>query len=97
MVDHSGFDAMGFLISETATGKTIFYTGDFRAGGWTRKRYDDFISKPPERVDCLLMEGTMLAREGGKYPDEAAVVQGIIEALQKARIRLYRYIAPVRI
>ncbi len=84
LVDHSGFDAMGFLISETATGKTILYTGDFRAGGWTKKRYNDFINKPPMRVDCLLMEGTMLAREGGKYPDEPAVVQGVIEAIQKS-------------
>jgi len=84
LVDHSGFDAMGFLISETATGKTILYTGDFRAGGWMKKRYDDFINKPPARVDCLLMEGTMLAREGGKYPDEPAVVQGVIEAIQKS-------------
>lgn len=84
LVDHSGFDAMGFLINETATGKTILYTGDFRAGGWTKRRYDDFIDKPPARVDCLLMEGTMLAREGGKYPDEPAVVQGVIEAIQKS-------------
>lgn len=84
LVDHSGFDAMGFLISEAATGKTVLYTGDFRAGGWTRKRYDDFISKPPKRVDCLLMEGTMLAREGGKYLDEPAVVQGVIRAIQKS-------------
>lgn len=84
LVDHSGFDAMGFLISETATGKTILYTGDFRAGGWMKKRYDEFINKPPVRIDCLLMEGTMLAREGGKYPDEAAVVAGIIEVIKKS-------------
>jgi len=85
LVDHSGFDAMGFLIRETPTGKTILYTGDFRAGGWTRKRYSNFISNPPNRVDCLLMEGTMLAREGGKYPDEPAVVQGVIEAIEKSQ------------
>ncbi len=84
LVDHSGFDAMGFLISEKATGRTVLYTGDFRAGGWTKKRFDDFISKPPKRVDCLLMEGTMLAREGGKYPDEASVVQGVIHAIKKS-------------
>jgi len=84
LVDHSGFDAMGFLINETVTGRTILYTGDFRAGGWTKRRYDDFINKPPARVDCLLMEGTMLARGGGKYPDEPAVVQGVIEAIQKS-------------
>lgn len=85
LVDHSGFDAMGFIIRETSTGKTILYTGDFRAGGWTRKRYSNFISNPPNRVDCLLMEGTMLAREGGKYPDEPSVVQGVIDAIQKSQ------------
>ncbi|MFH1093955.1 MAG: MBL fold metallo-hydrolase, partial [Candidatus Omnitrophota bacterium] len=84
LVDHSGFDAMGFLITEVSTGKTILYTGDFRAGGWTRKRFDDFISKPPKRVDCLLMEGTMLVREGGKYPDEQAVVQGVVSAIKES-------------
>jgi ribonuclease J len=84
LVDHSGFDAMGFLISETATGKTVLYTGDFRSGGWTKRRYDDFINNPPARVDCLLMEGTMLAREGGKYPDEPAVVRGIMEGIQRS-------------
>ena len=85
LVDHSGFDAMGFLIRETITGETLLYTGDFRAGGWTRKRYYDFISNPPKGVDCLLMEGTMLAREGGKYPDEAAVVQGVIDAIENSQ------------
>lgn len=85
LVDHSGFYAMGFLIRETATGKTILYSGDFRAGGWTQKRYYDFISHPPKDVDCLLMEGTMIEREGGKYPDEPAVVQGVIEAINNSQ------------
>lgn len=85
LVDHSGFYAMGFLIRETATGKTILYSGDFRAGGWTRKRYYDFISHPPKDVDCLLMEGTMIEREGGKYPDEPAVVRGVIEAINNSQ------------
>lgn len=85
LVDHSGFYAMGFLIRETATGKTILYTGDFRAGGWTQKRYYDFISNPPKDVDCLLMEGTMIEREGGKYPDEPSVVRGVIEAINNSQ------------
>ena len=84
-VDHSGFDSMGFLIRETATGKTVLYSGDFRAGGWTHKRFTDFISNPPKGVDCLLMEGTMIAREGGKYPDEMAVVQGVVEVINKSQ------------
>jgi ribonuclease J len=84
LVDHSGFNAMGFLVKEETTGKTILYTGDFRAGGWTRKRYYAFLKKPLEPIDYLLMEGTMIDREKGKYPDEKAVVQGIINAIQKS-------------
>ena len=75
---------MGFIVRETATGKTVLYSGDFRASGWKRNRYDDFINNPPKRVDCLLLEGTMLGRDGGKYPDEPAVVQGVIDAIQKS-------------
>jgi len=85
LVDHSGFNAMGFFIKEENTGKTILYTGDFRAAGWTKKRYYDFIEKPLKPVDCLLMEGTMIEREGGKYPDEEAIVQGVIESIRKSK------------
>ena len=33
LVDHSGFDAMGFLIREKAAGKTVLYTGISAQGG----------------------------------------------------------------
>jgi ribonuclease J len=85
LVDHSGFNAMGFLVKEEETGKTILYTGDFRAGGWTKKRYEGFIKKPLGPVDYLLMEGTMIERESGKYPDEESIVQGVTEAIQKSK------------
>jgi ribonuclease J len=85
LVDHSGFNAMGFLITEESTGKTILYSGDFRVGGWTKKRYEAFLKKPLKDVDCLLMEGTMVGRENGKYPDEESVVRGIMEAVKKCR------------
>ena len=97
LVDHSGFDAMGFLISETATGKTILYTGDFRAGGWTKKRYDDFINKPPARVDCLLMEGTMLARGAVSIRTSQRLFKVLSKLSKTARIRSFQSIALVRI
>ena len=84
LVDHSGFNAMGFFIKEKASGKTMLYTGDFRAGGWTRKRYYAFLKKPLGSVDYLLMEGTMIEREGGEYPDEKAVVQGVAKAIRES-------------
>jgi len=83
LVDHSGFDAMSFLIEEKSTGKRLFYSGDFRASGWKRALFDRFIKNPPKNIDCLLMEGTMIEREGGKYQDEGAVVERMTEILSK--------------
>jgi ribonuclease J len=34
LVDHSAFDAMSFHVVDKTSGKSIFYTGDFRAAGW---------------------------------------------------------------
>jgi ribonuclease J len=59
LVDHSAFDAYAFLIE--ANGKSLFYSGDFRAHGRKSKLFDYFIKNPP-KVDCLLMEGTALGR-----------------------------------
>ncbi|MBU1524603.1 MAG: MBL fold metallo-hydrolase [Candidatus Omnitrophica bacterium] len=64
LVDHSGFDAMSFLIEEKPTGKRLFYSGDFRASGWRRSLFDRFIKNPPKGINCLLMEGTMIERQG---------------------------------
>lgn len=84
LVDHSGFDAMSFLIEEKPTGKRLFYSGDFRASGWKRALFDRFIKNPPQKVDCLLMEGTMIERQGGAFEDEQAVLNGVEDALKKA-------------
>jgi ribonuclease J len=84
LVDHSGFDAMSFLIEEKPTGTRLFYSGDFRASGWKRVLFDRFIKHPPEQVDCLLMEGTMIERQGGSFEDEHAVLNGVQDALKQA-------------
>jgi len=83
LVDHSGFDAMSFLIEEKPTGKRLFYSGDFRASGWKRVLFDRFIKNPPKNIDCLLMEGTMIERQGGAFEDEQAVLNGVQDALKK--------------
>ncbi len=82
LVDHSAFDAMSFHVVEKTSGKNIFYTGDFRAAGWKEKLFKRFVTKPPKGVDCLLMEGTMLEREAGKYPTEQDVLDRMIEILR---------------
>ncbi len=81
LVDHSAFDAMSFHVVETTTGKNIFYTGDFRAAGWKEKLFDRFVADPPKGVDCLLMEGTMIEREAGKYPTEQDILDRMVEIL----------------
>lgn len=84
LVDHSGFDAMSFLIEEKPTGRRLFYSGDFRASGWKRDRFDRFIQNPPKKVDYLLLEGTMIERQGGAFEDEPAVLAGVQEVMTQA-------------
>lgn len=60
LMDHSSFDAYAFLIQ--ADGKRLFYSGDFRGHGRKGKLLEAFLSHPPERVDALLLEGTMMGR-----------------------------------
>jgi len=84
LVDHSAYDAMSFLIEDKATGKQLFYSGDFRAGGWKKSLYDRFLKDPPKNIDCLLMEGTMIERQGGDYEDEPAVLKGVQDVLEKS-------------
>ncbi len=83
LVDHAGFDAMSFLIEEKSTGKRLFYSGDFRASGWKRALFDRFIKDSPKNIDCLLMEGTMIERQGGAFEDELAVLNGVEGVLKK--------------
>ena len=83
LVDHSAFDAMSFHVVDKTTGKSIFYTGDFRAAGWKGKLFDRFIADPPQGIDCLLMEGTMIEREAGKYPTEQDILDRMVELLHE--------------
>lgn len=56
--DHSAYDSYMFLIE--ADGKTVLYTGDFRANG--RLDYSELLEEIPE-VDAVIIEGTSLSRE----------------------------------
>jgi len=72
LMDHSAFDSYAFLIS--AGGKSVFYTGDFRAHGRKAKLQEYLIGNPPH-VDVLIMEGTMV----GSRSDEPAVTEEDLE------------------
>lgn len=68
LVDHSGFDALAFLIE--GEGKRIFYSGDFRGHGRKSVLYENILKNPPKNIDYLILEGSMLGREEGQYHGE---------------------------
>jgi ribonuclease J len=68
LVDHSGFDALAFLIE--SEGKRIFYSGDFRGHGRKSVLYENILKNPPKDIDYLILEGSMLGREEGQYHRE---------------------------
>jgi ribonuclease J len=72
LMDHSAFDSYALLVS--AGGKSVFYTGDFRAHGRKAIIHQDLINNPPP-VDVLIMEGTMV----GSRSDEIAITEEELE------------------
>lgn len=72
LMDHSAFDAYGFLIS--AGGKSLFYTGDFRGHGRKAKLLDHMVQNPP-KVNVLLMEGTLI----GERTNELTITEQDLE------------------
>jgi len=68
LVDHSAFDACAFLVE--AEGKRVFYSGDFRAHGRKKNLFSRMLAHPPQAIDVLLMEGTMLGRTGEQVKAE---------------------------
>ncbi len=83
LVDHSGPDALAFLIE--AEGKRIFYSGDFRAHGRKSILFESIIKKPPKDIDYLLLEGSMLGREGQLHKDENDVERRMKEILRETK------------
>jgi len=82
-VDHSAADAYSFLIE--GSGQKIFYSGDFRAHGRKSVLFEHILQKPPENIDVLLMEGTMLDKENREFPDEKSIENVMLEHLRVQR------------
>ena len=80
LVDHSAADAYAFLIE--VEGKKVFYSGDFRAHGRKSVLYKSIVENPPQNIDLLFMEGTMLERSNDDFPTEAAVEQRIYDTIK---------------
>ena len=81
LMDHSAPDAAAFLIE--ADGQRLFYTGDFRGHGRKRVLLERLRENPVSNIDCLVMEGSMIGRDEGRYPDETAVEQAIYDVIAK--------------
>jgi len=81
LMDHSAFDARGFFITEKSTGKSLFYTGDFRAGGHKTNAFEMLVQRPPMRPEYLLMEGTTIGRGEPEFKTEKAAQKAIREVL----------------
>lgn len=75
LMDHSAPDATAFLIE--ADGQRIFYTGDFRGHGRKGVLLDRIMKDPPPYINYLIMEGSMLGRDEGLFPDETSVEQAL--------------------
>ena len=80
LVDHSAPNAFAFLV-EAGGGARLFYSGDFRAHGRKGVLFERLTQEPLSDIDALLMEGTMIERSDGGFPDESAVEEVIVETL----------------
>lgn len=75
-VDHSSRG--GVALEVTAKGKSLFYSGDLRAHGRNRSLFGNMLANPPENVDALLLEGSMMSRPGPqRYESEHAVEEAL--------------------
>ncbi len=83
LMDHSAPDAAAFLIE--ADGQRIFYTGDFRGHGRKGVLLDRLIKDPPQYISYLIMEGSMLGRDEGHFPDESSVERELRDTVLSQR------------
>ena len=60
-VDHSAYDSYSVMVE--ADGKRLFYSGDFRGHGRTGYRFRAMLRNPPQDVDVLLLEGTLVGHD----------------------------------
>lgn len=79
--DHSAYDSYMFLIKNN--GRTILYTGDFRANG--RLDYEKLLYELPE-VDALIIEGTTLSRKEARDN----ILESALEEIAVEEARKYK-------
>jgi len=82
--DHSAFDAHSFLIE--ADGKSIFYSGDFRAHGRKLKSFHWLIKSFNKKVDYLLLEGTTIGRKDHLHKTETDIEEELTQAFTAKQV-----------
>lgn len=80
LVDHSAPESFSFVIE--ADHKRIFYTGDFRSSGRKGFLFEKILSHPPENIDLLLIEGTMVERNRQQFETESEVETAITDIIR---------------
>jgi ribonuclease J len=83
LVDHSAFESYAFVIR--AEGKTVVYSGDFRAHGRKAKATQYFMSRLPKQVDALLLEGTMMSRSSETVETEEEIERRAAEFMRSKK------------
>ena len=64
LVDHSAYDSYAALVE--ADGRRLFYSGDLRAHGRKGSLFKSMLENPPQDVDALLLEGTLVGQDDGR-------------------------------
>jgi ribonuclease J len=85
LMDHSGFDAYGFLIE--AGGRRVYYSGDIRGHGRKAALFERFVAAPPRDIDVLMMEGSSLGRLGDsdRFETEAEIEARLFDAISSTQ------------
>ena len=83
-IDHSAYDAYCLLIE--ADGKRLFYSGDIRGHGRLSHLFDQLVNNPPQNIDTLICEGTMVGRTPDfAFPNEKSVEDRMTEIIENSR------------
>lgn len=83
LVDHSAFDA--YALTAEAGGRRLFYSGDIRSHGRKGALFERLVSRPPQGIDVMLMEGSSLGRldEEARFPTETEIEAKMTEVIRR--------------
>ena len=84
LVDHSAYDA--YAIQIESGGKSIFYSGDFRAHGRKAALFERLVASPPANIDTLLLEGSSIGRIGDdqQFFKESDIEEQLVQVFSSA-------------